>query len=258
MAEAALAAELRLRARGINENQNFGFVAPEKLRLAAEMLPDDPEIQLAAKAVEHALQTAPWTLTDAFVTCFREGRATMRLLGPGDPTGRGAGYSFIRDIRHKAVGDDQGRAAAKQRAGKVQGTDADLRRMTTEQAKQKLLSFGLDEAEVEPLGRWVRIDLVRQLANASAADGSVAGVAKYVRHQKTTLLELQKRYRERAQEVFDRQVAVLSDAAGEDLGAQGELEAELEAELEEETGKKTTVSSAKIFDQMLHVVINDF
>ena len=31
----------------------------------------------------------------------REGKFNLQLAGPGDPTGRGAGYSFIRDVRHK-------------------------------------------------------------------------------------------------------------------------------------------------------------
>jgi len=211
---------------------NYGNVAADKLRLAAEMLPPDELTQAAAKAVEAQYITAAWNLTDAFMSSFREGRATMRLLGPGDPSGRGVGYSFVRDVRHKGTGsDDPTKALNKQRSGKVQGTDADLRRMTTEQAKKKLIDFGLDAAEIAPLGRWVRIDLVRQLANASAADGSVAGIAKYVRHQKTTLIELQKRYRERAQEIFMRQMSVLNDSAAEELGDQAALEAELEAEL---------------------------
>ena len=245
--EATFAAQVRLKQRGIHNNEAFGGVVPEKLRLAAEMLPDDPEIQLAAKAVEHALQTAAWSSSDAFVTSFREGRATMRLHGPGDPTGRGSGYSFIRDVRHKSTGADDGRqGGAKAKGSKVQGTDADLRRMTTEQAKRKLMEFGLDESEVEPLSRWTRIDLVRQLANASAQDGAALGVGKFVRQQKTTIIELQKRYRERAQEIFIKQMAVLDDTAGDDLGAQDDLEAELQAELEDASDQEEDPHNKKV------------
>ena len=143
-------------------------------------------------------------------------------------------------MRHKAVaGDDAASVLNKQRAGKVQGTDADLRRMTTEQARQRLLEFGLEENEIERMGRWDRISLIRQLANASAADGSVGGVAKFVRHQKTTLIEQQKRYSERALEIFKRQTAVLNNSAEEELGDQALLEAELQAEMEaEERGEE--------------------
>lgn len=31
----------------------------------------------------------------------REGKAQLQLAGAADPTGRGFGYSFVRDIRHK-------------------------------------------------------------------------------------------------------------------------------------------------------------
>ena len=74
----------------------------EKLRLAAEMLPPDAETQRAALFVIRAGQALPWELADAFVAHFAEQRANLRLGGPADPTGRGFGYSFTRDVRHKA------------------------------------------------------------------------------------------------------------------------------------------------------------
>ena len=147
---------------------------------------------------------APWQLVDNGFGAVREGKFNLQLAGPGDPTGRGAGYSFIRDVRHKVraapvcvrgglmgggrgarsggqaapaglalarhpphtlpptpihppppppphthtqpvqtPGDELTRRMAKERAGKVQGTDADLRRMTTQQAKQKLRWGGM-------------------------------------------------------------------------------------------------------------------
>jgi hypothetical protein len=36
-----------------------------------------------------------------FVLMCREGKAQLQLAGAADPTGRGFGYSFVRDIRHK-------------------------------------------------------------------------------------------------------------------------------------------------------------
>lgn len=43
----------------------------EKLRLAAEMLPPDDATHKAARLVEQALLSSPWSLTDAFVAHFR-------------------------------------------------------------------------------------------------------------------------------------------------------------------------------------------
>lgn len=48
---------------------------------------------------------------------------------------------------------------------------------------------------------------VRQLASAAALDGTVdAAAVKFVRHQKTTLLELQRRAAEKAQQIMEKQV----------------------------------------------------
>lgn len=54
----------------------------EKLRLAAEMLPPDESYQKAARLVEQAMMSAPWTLTDAFVAHFRSDscRSSMPCL----------------------------------------------------------------------------------------------------------------------------------------------------------------------------------
>lgn len=61
----------------------------------------------------------------------------------------------------QGITDDTAKLLAKKQAGRVQGTDADLRRMTTEQAKQRLLEFGLEEEVINAMGRWQRIDAVR-------------------------------------------------------------------------------------------------
>ncbi|PRW61593.1 Transcription initiation factor TFIID subunit 1 isoform C [Chlorella sorokiniana] len=231
--EACYVAAFRMKQRGLLLHEKLDKAAIEKLRLAAEMLPPDEASHKAARLIEQALLSSPWSLTDAFVAHFREGKAQLQLAGAADPTGRGFGYSFVRDIRHKGMGaDDVTKQMAKRQAGKVQGTDADLRRMTTQQAKERLRKYGLTEEEITGLGRWTMIDMVRQLASAAAIDGTVdAGAAKWVRHQKTTLLELQRRASEKAQQVFDKQTSWLNDSVAEDLGDQDALEAELEREL---------------------------
>lgn len=49
-------------------------------------------------ALEAAIQATPWALTENFVAT-REGRGRLALTGPGDPTGRGLGFSYFRDDR---------------------------------------------------------------------------------------------------------------------------------------------------------------
>lgn len=41
----------------------------------------------------------PWALTDNFIAALREGRGRLALTGAGDPTGRGIGFSLLRDAR---------------------------------------------------------------------------------------------------------------------------------------------------------------
>lgn len=49
---------------------------------------------------------------------------------------------------------------------------------------------------------------VRQLASAAAQDGTVdAAAVKFVRHQKTTLIELQRRAAEKAQQILEKQAS---------------------------------------------------
>ena len=62
------------------------------------------DVKHAVSVVEVAAQGAPWAATGAYVDAVREGRSSLALTGAGDPTGRGRGYSYTRDIRR--VGPD--------------------------------------------------------------------------------------------------------------------------------------------------------
>ena len=57
----------------------------------------------AAAELRLAVQTTPWVLTDNFVSATREGRGALALTGPGDPTARGQGFSFMKETAK--VGD---------------------------------------------------------------------------------------------------------------------------------------------------------
>ena len=56
--------------------------------------------QAAAKYLELILKTTPWALTDNYVSRERENRGSqVAFAGPGDPTGKGRGFSFVKDTR---------------------------------------------------------------------------------------------------------------------------------------------------------------
>ena len=50
----------------------------------------------AAKLVQDAARLTPWALTDSFISSIREGKGQMAISGFGDPTGRGRGFSYVR------------------------------------------------------------------------------------------------------------------------------------------------------------------
>lgn len=68
---------------------------PETLKSSAHVRVQERE--RAFELLEVAVAATPWALTENFVGAMREGRGRLALTGPGDPTGRGAGFSFFRD-----------------------------------------------------------------------------------------------------------------------------------------------------------------
>lgn len=56
----------------------------------------------AALAIVPEEKSSSPSLPASLLCCAcREGKAQLQLAGAADPTGRGFGYSFVRDIRHK-------------------------------------------------------------------------------------------------------------------------------------------------------------
>ena len=57
----------------------------------------------ALKALEQAVQSSPWLLSDNFVSSMVDKKGHMALVGPGDPTGKGRGFSFTKDPRRVSL-----------------------------------------------------------------------------------------------------------------------------------------------------------
>lgn len=73
---------------------------------------DEDEDKESGLDIEQLL--APWTTSKNFIMAT-QGKAMLRLHGPGDPTGRGEAFSFVRvsmkDVFYKAGEDQQSRVA---------------------------------------------------------------------------------------------------------------------------------------------------
>ena len=53
------------------------------------------ETRRAAAVWFRAVRGTPWSLTDGYQSCVKEGKHSMQMTGEGDPLGGGRGYSFL-------------------------------------------------------------------------------------------------------------------------------------------------------------------
>ncbi|XP_062177555.1 transcription initiation factor TFIID subunit 1 isoform X3 [Alnus glutinosa] len=242
---------------GIYRLKHLGISAtlPTSISSAMSRLPDEAIVLAAASHIERELQITPWNLSSNFFTCVIQGKENIERLeitGVGDPSGRGLGFSFVRTIPKAPMSSAM--MKKKTTAGRggptVTGTDADLRRLSMEAAREVLLKFDVSEEEIAKLTRWHRIAMIRKLSSEQAASGvqiDPTTISKYARGQRMSFLQLQQQTREKCQEIWDRQVQSLSvldrenesDSEGNsDLDSfAGDLENLLDAEeCEEEVG----------------------
>jgi transcription initiation factor TFIID subunit 1 len=210
---------------------------PTGLSAAMNQLPDEAIALAAASHIERELQITPWNLSSNFVSATMQGRGSLErleIVGPGDPSGRGLGFSYLRVATRptNAGALVEKKAAAARGGGAVTGTDADLRRLSMEAAREVLLKFKVSEEEIEKMTRWHRIALVRKLSSEQAASGVRLGAAalnKFARGQRMSFLQLQQQTREKCQDIWDKQVQSLSLPEGDNTDSDGEANGDLDS-----------------------------
>ncbi|KAJ2946083.1 hypothetical protein O0L34_g5002 [Tuta absoluta] len=183
------AAEQRLKDAGYGEK--FIFTPQED---------DDEELQLK---MDDEVKVAPWNTTRAYIQAMR-GKCLLQLTGPADPTGCGEGFSYVR-VPNKPTQQPNEEQQPKRT---VTGTDADLRRLSLNNAKALLRKFGVPEEEIKKLSRWEVIDVVRTLSTEKAKAGE-EGMTKFSRGNRFSIAEHQERYKEECQRIFELQNRVL-------------------------------------------------
>ncbi|KAI4327951.1 hypothetical protein L6164_020355 [Bauhinia variegata] len=221
----------RLKHLGITETH------PTNILSAMSRLPDDP-IQLAAAShIERELQITPWNLSSNFVACTSQGKENierMEITGVGDPSGRGMGFSYARAPPKAPVSSAmvKKKTAAGRGGSTVTGTDADLRRLSMEAAREVLLKFNVPEEVIAKQTRWHRIAMIRKLSSEQAAAGvkvDPTTISKYARGQRMSFLQLQQQTREKCQEIWDRQVQCLSAVNGDENESDSEENSDLDS-----------------------------
>ncbi|XP_045464560.1 transcription initiation factor TFIID subunit 1 isoform X2 [Harmonia axyridis] len=188
-----VAAEQRLKDAGYGEKSIF---------TPAE--DDDEEMQLK---MDDEVKVAPWNTTRAYIQAMK-GKCLLQLTGPADPTGCGEGFSYVR-VPNKPTQSKEEQESQPKRT--VTGTDADLRRLSLNNAKALLRKFGVPEEDIEKLSRWEVIDVVRTLSTEKAKAGE-EGMDKFSRGNRFSIAEHQERYKEECQRIFDLQNKVLASS----------------------------------------------
>ena len=212
-----IAAEQRLKDAGYGEKFLF---APEQ--------DDDEDQQLK---MDDEVKVAPWNTTRAYVQAMKN-KCLLQLTGPADPTGCGEGFSYVRVPNKPTINKEELESQPKRI---VTGTDADLRRLSLNNAKAILRKHGVPEEEIKKLSRWEVIDVVRTLSTEKAKAGE-EGMDKFSRGNRFSIAEHQERYKEECQRIFDLQNRVL--ASNEVLSTdEGESEEEEDISDIEEMGK---------------------
>jgi len=228
-----IAAEQRLKDAGYGEKCLF---TPED---------DNDDNQ---EKMDDEVKTAPWNTTRAYIQAMK-GKCLLQLTGPADPTGCGEGFSYVR-VPNKPQTNKEEQEAQPKRI--VTGTDADLRRLSLNNAKALLRKFGVPEDEIKKLSRWEVIDVVRTLSTEKAKAGE-KGMTKFSRGNRFSVAEHQERYKEECQRIFELQNKVL--ASSEVLSTdEGESEDEEELSDIEEMGKniENMLSNKKTSHQLNH------
>ena len=212
-----IAAEQRLKDAGYGEKFLF---APEQ--------DDDEDQQLK---MDDEVKVAPWNTTRAYVQAMKN-KCLLQLTGPADPTGCGEGFSYVRVPNKPTINKEELESQPKRI---VTGTDADLRRLSLNNAKAILRKHGVPEEEIKKLSRWEVIDVVRTLSTEKAKAGE-EGMDKFSRGNRFSIAEHQERYKEECQLIFDLQNRV--QASNEVLSTdEGESEEEEDISDIEEMGK---------------------
>ncbi|KAF2294180.1 hypothetical protein GH714_008022 [Hevea brasiliensis] len=164
----------------------------------------------------------------------RENIERLEITGVGDPSGRGLGFSYVRAAPKAPVSNAmvKKKAAAGRGGSTVTGTDADLRRLSMEAAREVLLKFNVPEEQIAKQTRWHRIAMIRKLSSEQAASGvkvDPTTISKYARGQRMSFLQLQQQTREKCQEIWDRQVQSLSAVDGDENESDSEANSDLDS-----------------------------
>ncbi|OQV14356.1 Transcription initiation factor TFIID subunit 1 [Hypsibius exemplaris] len=183
---------------------DFRLPAEEEIR--ALVTPEDYCAFYSMRSAEQRLKDAGYARSSSFPARQRTTAMRSSTDRDADPTGRGEGFSYVK-VASKVDKDKDGPAPAKRI---VTGTDADLRKLSLNNAKSLLRKFGCKEDKIKALTRWEIIALVRELGGQQAKSGTEESMSKFARGNRFSAAEQQEKYKEESQRIFELQNRILA------------------------------------------------
>ena len=170
-----------------------------------------------AKVIEENLLTTPWNITQNYLQS-KQTKGMLSIKGIGDPSNGNGGYSFLKMPvksynENKTLKEDMDVLKNQNKNIKtVTGTDADLRKLSKEDIKIKLIQMGFDEEEVRKFGRWKGVSLLRDTSSHAVKLGYLGDIVKYARNQRYNTQTQREAYQRNINEVFKKQINYILNA----------------------------------------------
>ena len=164
-----------------------------------------------AKVVEENLLTTPWNITQNYLQS-KQTKGMLSIKGIGDPSNGNGGYSFLKMPvksynENKTLKEDMDVLKNQNKNIKtVTGTDADLRKLSKEDIRIKLIQMGYSEEEVKKFGRWKGVSLLRDTSSHAVKLGYNGDIVKYARNQRYNTQTQREAYQRNINEVFKKQI----------------------------------------------------
>ena len=204
----------KLREAGIKNLTN-----PDKISYATNKFVNsitDPKQQFLAKVIEEELLITPWNLTQNYLQS-KQIKGMLAIKGIGDPSNGTGGFSFLK-MPVKSYNDnktlkeeiDQLKNQNKN-IKTVTGTDADLRKLSKEDIKLKLIQLGVDEELINKYSRWERVSMLRWKSSKAAELGYEGDITKYARGMRMNSKLQKDAYQKNINEVFKKQINYITN-----------------------------------------------
>lgn len=133
----------------------------------------DPEVL----QVDDEVKLAHWRTTADFLLCMQN-KCLLAITGPGEPTGCGEGFSYLRLTSKPVAPNDANNKLLpkiqinnKPKLGSLANSDRDLRKLHVKEMRDMLRKdYGVKDEDLKNVSRWQLVDMVRGKATEEAEE----------------------------------------------------------------------------------------